>query len=333
MIAVIITCFNYESYVSRAIESVVSQHSADYEFVVVDDGSTDRSWDVIQKTGVVAYQIPNGGQRLACLYGLSKTRAPFVLFLDADDELLPGALERIRSILDFGVAKVQFCLTCVDAAGHLLVDRYPALETFRNTDKVVEEILRSGVYQTPPTSGNVFRRDVCELLQHCDYDNAVDGVILLAAPFMGDVVSLSDSLGLYRIHGDNESGLGRTPKVSTLERDLRRFQLRLAHLRRILIQIRPELIIVETESTTYFNMLSFYACICRGSRCTLRQLVRLCRALLIEPRQRKWKAINILFFVFLFLAPLAYAQALLAFRLSVGHRSVLQFLRNVKAAR
>ncbi len=331
IIAVIITCFNYESYVSRAIESVVSQNVSGYEIVVVDDGSTDRSWDVIQKTGVVAYQIPNGGQRLACLYGLGKTRAPFVLFLDADDELLPGALERIRSMLDPGVAKVQFCLTCIDAAGHLLVDRYPALEAFRNTDKVVGEILRSGVYQTPPTSGNVFRRDVCELLEHCEYDNAVDGVILLAAPFMGEIVSLPDSLGLYRIHGNSDSGLGRNPQILTIERDLRRFRYRLAHLRKIIKNIRTDYKLVEAEATYYYNVNLFYASIFSGSRCSIRNLMRLFRALLREPRRRKWKATNMLFFLLVFLAPLGRAQALLAFRLSIGHRSVLQFLRAVVA--
>lgn len=333
IIAVIITCFNYESYVSRAIESVIGQSFDDYELVVVDDGSTDGSWDVIQKTGVVAYQIPNGGQRLACLYGLGKTRAPFVLFLDADDELLPGALERIRSLLDPGVAKVQFCLTCIDATGQLLVDRYPALEAFRTTNKVVEEILRSGVYQTPPTSGNVFRRDVCELLQYCDYDNAVDGVILLAAPFMGDIVSLPDSLGLYRIHRNSDSGIGRSPQVLTFERDMKRFRFRLLHLRSIIKDIKPEYNLVEAESTFYFKVNYFYACIFRGYRCTIRQLFHLIRTILIEPRRQKWKITNILFFLLVFLAPLGQAQALLAFRLSIGHRSVSQLLRAVQATR
>ncbi|MDP4004402.1 glycosyltransferase family 2 protein [Methylobacterium sp. NEAU K] len=326
-IAVVITCFNYEAYVGRAIQSVISQNIADCELVVVDDGSTDGSWDVIQRAGVRAFRIANSGQRSACLYGLSHTRAPFVLFLDADDELLPGAIEQILKRLDPGVAKVQFCLTCVDASGHVIADPYPALEAFRGQDKIVNEILRSGVYQTPPTSGNVFRRDVCEVLHQCDYDRAVDGVILLIAPFLGDVVSLSESLGLYRVHGRNDSGLGRKPQAMTFDRDLRRFQLRLAHLRRLLREMRPDVVLVETEKTYYFRLMEFSAAIFRGVRCGFRSFLMLLRTVFTEPRPVKWKVSNALFLLALSLAPIRQAQALLAFRFSVGRRSVYQFLR------
>ncbi|MCJ2093696.1 glycosyltransferase [Methylobacterium sp. J-072] len=326
-IAVVITCFNYETYVGRAIQSVVGQNAADCELVVIDDGSTDRSWEVIQQTGVRAYRIANSGQRSACLYGLGRTRAPFVLFLDADDELLPGALDRIRPMLDPGVAKVQFCLTCVDATGHVIVERYPALEAFRSQDRVVDEILRSGVYQTPPTSGNVFRRDVCEILHQCDYDRAVDGVILLIAPFMGDVVSIADSLGLYRVHGRNDSGVGRAPQAATFERDLRRFELRLAHLRELVRHLRPEAALIAAQRTYYFRLMDFSATLVRGSRYRPGSFLQLLRAILTEPRPWKWKIANTLFSVAMFLAPLHQAQALLALRFSVGRRSVRQFLR------
>ncbi|MCJ2055399.1 glycosyltransferase [Methylobacterium sp. J-048] len=331
-IAVVITCFNYETYVGQAIRSVVGQNAADCELVVIDDGSTDRSWDVIQQTGVRAYRITNSGQRSACLYGLGQTRAPFVLFLDADDELRPGALDRILQALDPGVAKVQFCLTCVDATGQVIAERYPALEAFRSQDRVTDEILRSGVYQTPPTSGNVFRRDVCEILHQCEYDNAVDGVILLIAPFMGDVVSISESLGLYRVHGRNDSGLGRAPQAVTFERDLRRFQLRLAHLRKLVGRLRPGAALIEPEQTYYFRLMEFSAALVRGSRYGARAFLQLLRAILTEPRPWKWKVANTLFFVVVFLAPLRQAQALLAFRFSVGGRSARQFLRAANAS-
>src|SRR6266436_10093186 len=116
-LAVVISCYNYESFVERAIQSVLSQGRDDFELVVVDDGSTDGSWDVISRSGVTAFKIENSGQRLACLFGLDKTKAPFVLFLDADDELKPGALGKIVDRLDPGVAKLQFSLTLIDSDG------------------------------------------------------------------------------------------------------------------------------------------------------------------------------------------------------------------------
>jgi glycosyltransferase involved in cell wall biosynthesis len=326
-LAVIITCFNYASYVGQAIQSVIAQGNDACEIVVIDDGSTDDSWSIIHRSGITAFRIPNGGQRAACLYGLAKTRAPFLLFLDADDELLPGALDRILPALDANVAKLQFCLTCVDSAGAVLADRYPALDAFRGQDRTVNDILRSGVYQTPPTSGNVFRRDVCDLLHQCDYDQAVDGVILLAAPFMGEIVSLSDSLGLYRVHGRNDSGLGRVPQAATFERDLQRFQSRLKHLRDLLRNWRPGVSLIEPEKTYYFQFLEFCMAILRGVRYGGRPFLCLLRSVLTEPRSLKWKVANALFVAATFLAPVRCAQALLAFRFSIKRRPVRQILR------
>jgi glycosyltransferase involved in cell wall biosynthesis len=331
-IAVVITCFNYEKYIGRAIQSVAGQSAEAYEIVVIDDGSTDGSWAAIEKSGVPAFRIRNSGQREACLYGLSKTRAPFVLFLDADDELAPGALKRILETIDPNVAKLQFCLTCIDAEGHVIADPYPALEAFRGRDRVIDEILRSGVYQTPPTSGNVFRRDVCEILHQCDYDKAVDGVILTAAPFMGDIVSLSESLGLYRVHGQNDSGLGQTLQAVTLERDLRRFQLRLAHLRELLSSLRPDVSLVRPEKTYYFRSLQFVASTLSGARPRSRCFLLLLRSALTEPRSLKWKIANTLVFTAAFLAPRRYARALLVFRYSVGRRSIRELLRTARGS-
>src|SRR5262249_37593789 len=126
-LAVIITCWNYEAYVARAIESVASQEREDCEIVVIDDGSTDASWGVIRTTGATAYRTENGGQRKACLFGLNRTSAPFVMFLDADDELLPGSLDTIIPKLDHNVAKLQFPLMRIDSEGNVIGDPVPAL--------------------------------------------------------------------------------------------------------------------------------------------------------------------------------------------------------------
>lgn len=72
-LAVVISCYNYESFVGRAIRSVLDQGRDDCEVVVVDDGSTDNSWDVIERSGVTAFKIDNSGQRAACLFGLDRT--------------------------------------------------------------------------------------------------------------------------------------------------------------------------------------------------------------------------------------------------------------------
>ncbi|MGU3541629.1 glycosyltransferase family 2 protein [Methylobacterium sp. A52T] len=127
VLAIIINCFNYERYVHCAIQSVVSQNNRSCEIVVVDDGSTDQSWAVIQSSGVRSFRKTNGGQVSACLLGLDNTVAPFVLFLDADDQLLPNSLAVIIRSLDADIAKLQFPLARIDEAGSMIAPAFPSL--------------------------------------------------------------------------------------------------------------------------------------------------------------------------------------------------------------
>ncbi len=328
-LAVIISCYNYESFVERAIRSVLDQGRHDCEVVVVDDGSTDGSWDVISRSGVTAFKIENGGQRVACLFGLDRTRAPFVLFLDADDELKPGALGTIIDRLDLGVAKLQFPLTRIDADGNVISGALPSLTAFRVRDALARQVLKSGIYKSPPTSGNVFRRDVCELLREANYDSAVDGVILFAAPLFGDVVSISEELGRYRIHGRNDSGLGRLPDAGSLERDINRFLARMEHLRTIIRRVEPDQELFDPRESFYFREQRFFLEIASGRRPRLTTLPGLLSKVLSEPFSVKNKVAMAVFFFLASVLPNDRAKALLAYRLKTGHRTALGFAKKI----
>ena len=273
----------------------LDQGRDDCELVVVDDGSTDNSWDVIVDRGVTAFKLGNGGARRACLFGLDKTRAPLVLFLDADDELKPGALGKIIDRLNRVLQSSNF-LSRIDADGNVISGALPSLETFRDRDALARRVLKSGVYKSPPTSGNVFRQDLCELLREADYDKFVDGAILFAAPFFGDVVSIAEELGYYRIHGRNDSGLGRTPDAGSLERDINRFLARMEHLREILLRLTPAQELVDPRETFYFREHKFYLEIVSGQRPQLTALVGLFSKLVGEPLSLKDTAAMAAFF-------------------------------------
>lgn len=328
-LAVVISCYNYQSFVERAIQSVLNQARDDCEVVVVDDGSTDGSWDVISRSGVTAFRIENSGARLACLFGLDRTSAPFVLFLDADDELKPGALGTIIDRLDAGVAKLQFPLTRIDAEGDVISGAFPSLEAFRSRDALARQVLRSGAYKSPPTSGNVFRRDLCELLREADYDSFVDGVILFAAPFLGDVVSISEELGCYRIHGRNDSGLGRVPDAASLERDINRFVARVEHLHMILRRLAPDQELVDPRDTFYVREHSFHLEIASGRRPRLTALPGLLSKLLAEPFSVKNKLAIAVYFLLGSVLPNDRGKALLDYRLKTGDRTAFGLAKEI----
>ena len=94
MISVIIPLYNKEPIIERSLQSVLSQDYDDFEVVVVNDGSTDRSADIVRSINdprIRLIEQENGGPSKARNTGTKNARGEWILFLDADDELLPGA--------------------------------------------------------------------------------------------------------------------------------------------------------------------------------------------------------------------------------------------------
>lgn len=328
-LAIIITCWNYADYVTDAIESVLKQARRDCELVVIDDGSTDNSWVEINRTGVRAYRMANAGQRLACLRGLQETTAPFVLFLDADDELLPGAFSEILSRLDENVAKLQFPLLRMDTQRKVISGPIPPLSDFREREMLARDVLKTGSYTSPPTSGNVFRRDVCQLIEGADYERAVDGVILFVAPFMGDIVSLSKPLGLYRVHDRNDSCFSEELNPIPLKREAERFEHRLEHLRRLLNEKGLGSRLVTADRAYFHQERSFYLAIANSARVGLRQFLFLLSLLWTYPYSAKVKLSMTLFFALTFVLSSERAKSVVNYRMQAHRRSAAGLVKAI----
>jgi glycosyltransferase involved in cell wall biosynthesis len=99
--SVIIPCFNQSRYVEDAIRSALDQRGARQEIIVVDDGSTDESVLVASKyPGIRLIRQQNQGLSAARNAGLAASAGDYLVFLDADDRLLPHALKTGANLLD-----------------------------------------------------------------------------------------------------------------------------------------------------------------------------------------------------------------------------------------
>jgi glycosyltransferase involved in cell wall biosynthesis len=95
-VSIIIPLYNKAPYICRALSSVLRQTIQDFECIVVDDGSTDGSGDIVKGINDLRIRLvrqPNGGVSRARNKGIELARNPLVAFLDADDEWMPGFLE------------------------------------------------------------------------------------------------------------------------------------------------------------------------------------------------------------------------------------------------
>ncbi|MFL6183180.1 MAG: glycosyltransferase family 2 protein, partial [Actinomycetes bacterium] len=94
LVSVIIPSYNHAHYLGQAIGSVLSQSYRNFEIIVVDDGSTDETSEVASRyERVRIVRQENRGLSGARNRGLREAKGEYVVFLDADDKLLPGALE------------------------------------------------------------------------------------------------------------------------------------------------------------------------------------------------------------------------------------------------
>jgi glycosyltransferase involved in cell wall biosynthesis len=101
LVTVIIPCFNQGHFVSYAIESILAQTYLLYEIIVVNDGSSDDTVHVVEAyEDVLLINQPNQGVSKARNNGLKKSSGEYVIFLDADDCLLPGALALLVNFLE-----------------------------------------------------------------------------------------------------------------------------------------------------------------------------------------------------------------------------------------
>jgi glycosyltransferase involved in cell wall biosynthesis len=95
LVSIIIPCWNAEANIGEAIESALAQTYPNVEVIAIDDGSTDRSLDVIKSYGNrLRYESgPNSGASSARNRGLALANGELIQFLDADDRLFPNKLE------------------------------------------------------------------------------------------------------------------------------------------------------------------------------------------------------------------------------------------------
>lgn len=149
-VSIVIPCYNGEQYVGDAIKSALEQTYSQTEVIVIDDGSTDSSLEVIRSFGdAIRWETgPNRGGCAARNRGVELARGELIQFLDADDVLKGEKLERQVPLVVEGDLTIVYCGYDVElTAEREFVHRAPV---YSGEDPVVFALSRSGLQTSGP---------------------------------------------------------------------------------------------------------------------------------------------------------------------------------------
>jgi glycosyltransferase involved in cell wall biosynthesis len=205
LVTVLLCNYNYGQFIAEAIESVLNQSYSKFEFLIVDDGSTDISREVIATYDDPRIRVilqENGGQAAAFNAGFALASGEIVAFLDSDDWWKQGKLETIvrwHHFLEGDYALLQHGLDVWEDGNtrpYKLI--LPVGDCFA-------EMQRSGRLDFfVPTSGLCFRRAILDrvLPMPRKFRIAADAYLMRTTFVFGKVHSIHDSLGFYRRHNN-----------------------------------------------------------------------------------------------------------------------------------
>jgi glycosyltransferase involved in cell wall biosynthesis len=213
LISILINNYNYGRFLEDALNSALGQTYQNIEVIVVDDGSTDNSRDILkpyEERATIIYK-ENGGQASAFNAGFEHSKGDIICFLDSDDAFLPHKIEKVvDSFVHHPAIK-----WCFDSVTH--TDEH--LKPIGNrvvTDKIYEADYRSNMAEGsltkhlavpfPPTSGLSFKRELLEPLFPMPVSESCsmcENYLRYVAVGTSTGVFLDSDLTLQRIHGKN----------------------------------------------------------------------------------------------------------------------------------
>lgn len=207
-ISIVITNHNYVEYLADAIESAIDQDYPHTEVIVVDDGSDDESISVIRKFGdrIKPLLKTQGGQCSCLNAGFEASRGDAVMFLDADDILLPTAASLHARHLAGGAVKSCGYMNVVDARGRCLGRRVP--KKMARSGHYLRDTLRQGLdtVQTSFTSGHAWSRDFLKAVLPLPEDDTIgpDGYLTAIDSLFGRLEFIEAPVAMYRRHDRNK---------------------------------------------------------------------------------------------------------------------------------
>lgn len=211
LVSIVIPTFNQAKYLAESIKSILAQDYDNIECIVIDDGSTDSTPDILErfKSRVRCNRHENIGQAHTLNKGWSQCGGKYLGYLSSDDILFPSAIKELVSILE---------------SNSEIICAFPNSNLIDSTSKIIkrnicqpfdleETLIRQECYIGP---GALFRRSAFDALGGWDpsYKLAPDREFWIRMSALGHIEMCPSVLAGYRMHPQSESAKEHSEEVS-----------------------------------------------------------------------------------------------------------------------
>jgi glycosyltransferase involved in cell wall biosynthesis len=259
LVSILINNYNYEIYLREAIESALNQTYRNTEVIVVDDGSTDKSRDIIAsyQNRVISVYKQNGGQASAFNAGFEVSQGKIICLLDSDDVWLPQKVEKVvEAFCSYpNAAVVYHRVQNIDEAGISNGKPWPPYKPIRGN--ISSQVAKTGGWwpYPPSTALSFSRKFMCQVMNvpEGEYKIGADSYLADLAPFWGEVVGIDRVLSHYRIHSSHYGWSNRDKIQESIKtnRELQYYKLRISVLNDALKRLGLDLEVSLADNWPY----------------------------------------------------------------------------------
>jgi len=209
--SVILANYNGQDYLSEAIQSVLDQDFEGFEFLIVEDASTDDSRSIVESFAAKderirpLYQTENKGQSHAWNIGHQKSKADYLSFIDSDDRWHPGKLRKVKAMFENNPNAV-LCQHNLNK----IIDGKPTNQKFRKyliSGDILSFISLKEIPLFVPTTGLSVRSSVFNKIRPIpeNFKVCADGYMTRTTLCFGEIESTMASFADYRVHDSNNT--------------------------------------------------------------------------------------------------------------------------------
>lgn len=263
LVSIIVPVFNAEKYLKPCIDSILQQTYSKYELILVDDGSVDHSWEIIESykekvTNIVSLKKENGGSNSARKIGLESAKGEYVMFVDADDYVDKTICERLVDTLKTQQVEIVLSKMTKVLKNIPMEVSSCGIEERNSGIYFAENLIDTDIFYISNIDvglvANIYKKNIIyNIFQHVDFriDYGEDTACLLLALLDAKYVYLlNESLYYYR---QNSSSITHLHLKSTVQSQKYLYQFLIPELKKR--NVNPK-IYKELEWIIMENLLS-----------------------------------------------------------------------------